>query len=106
MEPFIDGGLFEILVAGLFTTVINFIFRNRVLLFLYSLLSIASPVLLLFIRSGEAFNYLIALCLFNAIFLVILLWKAKAGQPDAPLFRFSPKQLLRKPLFRKAYKRI
>jgi hypothetical protein len=105
MEPFFDGGLFEILFAGLFTTIMNYVFSKRVLLVIFSVLTVATPVLLFFIRTGEAFNCLVMLCLFNAIFLVVLLWKAKYERPVGPLLPFSYKQFLRKYPLRRTIKR-
>jgi hypothetical protein len=106
MEPFIDGGLFEILVMGVSSALLNYVFSHRVILAIFSLISIMSPVLLFFIRRSEVYNYLVALCLFNAIFLFALLWKTKSEKAGAPLFNFHYKQLLRKLSPRKEFKRL
>jgi hypothetical protein len=89
METFIDGGLFELLIAMVFAIFLNFIFLKRYLLILFSLITIAGPVLLFFIDKGESYYWLTSQCLFNSVFLVSLLWKEKKENPSRPLFNIE-----------------
>jgi len=86
MEPFIDGGLFELLFVTGFAILINFIFLKRYLLILFSLLIIATPVMLFFIHGNELYDWLVTLCLLNAVLLVVIIWKQKKERPAEPLF--------------------
>jgi hypothetical protein len=86
MEPFIDGGYIELLLVLLAGFAINFIFLKKHVLVIFSVISIASPVFLLFITGGAFYSWLVSLCIFNAAFLIILLWKIKIKDPVKPLF--------------------
>lgn len=86
MEIFVDGGIFEILIVMLFAASLNFIFVRRHLLILFSVVAIASPGILFFIDKGEIYFWLLSICTFNSILLVILLWKEKRKNPSKPLF--------------------
>jgi|GEM_PF-3442296 len=85
MEIFIDGGFFELLLAVIFGYAINFIFSKKYLLFLYFILSVTAPVLLVFIDKHMFFYLLSAFCVFNSILLIILLWKEYLKNPGGEL---------------------
>jgi len=104
MEPFFDGGVFEILIAIGIAYALNFIFFKKYLLIIYSLTTVATPILLLFIHSGELYYFLFAFGLFNAILLIVLLWKQRRKDSNSPLFEIdkSPiKKLTRRITFKK-----
>jgi len=86
MEPFIDGGLFELLIALAFVYMVNYIFLKKYLLFFFSTVSIISPLLLIFLNKGELYFCIVGLCIFNSILLVVLLWKQRRIIPHKPLF--------------------
>ena len=86
METFLDGGLFELLIGLAFLYIINFIFLKKYLLIAYSAISIASPVLAIFIGKSEIFYFLISLSIINSILLVIILWTVRKRNKDQPLF--------------------
>jgi hypothetical protein len=86
METFLDGGLFEILIAISFAIFLNFIFLRKYLLILFSLLIIACPLLLFFVKRNEIYYWLVGFCFLNAILLVVLLWKEKRKNAAGPLF--------------------
>ena len=86
MELFFDGGLFELLIVIGFGYLINFIFLKRYLLIFFSSISIAFPILLLFINHGEFYYYMVGLCIFNSLLLTILLWQKRLELPDKALF--------------------
>ena len=86
METFLDGGLFEIFIAMAFAVFLNYIFLKRYLLIIFSVFIIASPLLLFFVQKNELFFWLVSICLFNAVLLVVLLWKVKIECPMKPLF--------------------
>lgn len=77
MEIFVDGGLFEIIIAVAFGYAINFIFLKKYLLFIFSSITILSPVALMFFNSGEQYYWLVSICISNAVLLVILLWRER-----------------------------
>lgn len=86
MEVFFDGGLFELfLVVGIGYS-LNFIFQKKYLLILFSIVSIVAPVLLLFANLSEIFIGLASVSIFNAFFLITLLWKQRLARPNQPLF--------------------
>jgi hypothetical protein len=87
METFLDGGLFEFFIALSVAVFLNFIFLKRYLLIVFSLIIIASPVVLFFIPKNELFYWVVSFSLFNSILLVVLLWKVKTESPQMPLFR-------------------
>jgi hypothetical protein len=86
MEPFLDGGLFELLIAIFFALSLNFIFLKKYLLLIFSGLILSFPILLFFISKNELYYWIVSLCSLNAVFLVVLLWKEKNKNPDQPLF--------------------
>ena len=65
---------------------INYIFLRKYLLIVFSAVSIASPFILLLFKSGELYNWLVAVCILNSILLVVLLWRQRLKFPDRPLF--------------------
>ena len=75
MEIFVDGGLFELLIAVVFGYAINFIFRRKFLLIGYSFIVVLAPVISLFVQKGELFYFLSIITITSSIMLVILLWK-------------------------------
>src|SRR5258705_13559398 len=75
MEIFLDGGLFEFFAVVILAYAVNFIFLKKYLLILFSILTIASPILLIFFNKSEWYYFCVSLCIFNSIFLVILLWR-------------------------------
>lgn len=89
MEPFFDGGVFEILIALCLGYTLNFIYFRKYLLLIYSGITLSAPVLLLFLHRGELYYLFFGLCLFNSILLIILLWKERHKNPQAPLFDIS-----------------
>jgi len=82
MEPFLDGGLFELIIAIVFAYVLNFIFLKKYLLIVFSLISVAGPISLLVISKGELYNLIIGLCIFNALLLNVVLWQHRVNAPD------------------------
>ena len=103
MEPFIDGGLFELLIAIAFGYMINFIFLRKYLLIIFSAISIICPILLLFFKHGEFYYYMVALTIFNSMFLIVLLWQSRLKSPDKVLFDIEKfkSQFLKSNFFRK-----
>lgn len=86
METFLDGGLFELLIAILFASFLNIIFLKKHLLIIFSILVIVSPVVLLFINKNELYYWIVSICFFNSCLLTILLWKEKKKHPKEALF--------------------
>lgn len=86
METFLDGGLFELLIAILFASLLNIIFLKKFLLVVFSILVISCPVILLFINRNELYYWIVSLCIFNSCLLMILLWKEKKKHPKDVLF--------------------
>lgn len=86
MEPFFDGGLFEVLIAIGIGYSLNFIIRRKLLLLLYSGISIIAPCVLLFMKISEIYYWAVGICIFNSILLVVLFWKHKINDPEKPLF--------------------
>lgn len=86
MEPFIDGGLFEVLIALALGSLINYIFFKKYLLILYSACSVLSPVVLALIPKGPLFYCIASLCFLNSIVLIMLLWREKKKHPEGALF--------------------
>ena len=86
MEIFVDGGLFELIIAFAFGYLLNVIYLKKYLLLFYSSVSIIAPVSLLFLKRNDAFYLMVSLSIVNAIFLVVLLWQRKEQQPGEPLF--------------------
>lgn len=98
MEPFVDGGLFELLIIIGIGFMINFIFLNKYLLTFYSILSLAAPVWLALSLNDELHYILCAFCFFNSILLNILLWRQRIINPKTPLFDITK---YRKKFFKK-----
>ncbi len=86
METFLDGGVFELLIAILFASFLNIIFLKKYLLIIFSVLVISCPVILLFIYRNELYYWIVSLCFFNACLLIILIWKEKKKHPKEALF--------------------
>src|SRR5689334_6438289 len=86
MEVFVDGGLFEIIIAIAFGYAINFIFLKKYLLIIFSVLSVLAPLALFFFHSGEIYYWLVSIGIVNSVFLVVLLWKERYRLPNQPLF--------------------
>lgn len=89
MEIFLDGGVFEFLAAVVLAYAVNFIFLKKYLLILFSVLTIASPILLIFYNTGELYYYCVSISILNAIFLVTLLWRERQKCPKTPLFKYQ-----------------
>ena len=89
MEIFLDGGLFELLVAVGFGYAINFIFMKKYLLIIFSCIVIGAPVSLIFFNSGEIRFWIIGACCINAMLLVILLWKHRLENTNKQLFNLN-----------------
>lgn len=87
MEPFIDGGLFELFIAIGVGYSLNFIFKRKYLLILYSFASIMAPILLLFTKESEIFLWLVGISIFNTILLITLLWRQRFTEPNKPLIQ-------------------
>lgn len=87
METFLDGGLFELLIGIFFASLVNIIFSKKYLLIFFSIMVVASPIILLFINKNELYYWLVSFCFFNSSLLIILLWKERAQHPAKPLFR-------------------
>ena len=86
MEVFVDGGLFELLLAVVLGYTINFIFLKKYLLVIFSGISIMTPVALIFFNTGEVHYWLISICILNGILLVALLWRQRHQYPNRALF--------------------
>ena len=86
MEIFVDGGLFELLIALSLGYLINVIYLRKYLLVVYSCVAIASPILLFFLVRNDIFYLLAAITLLNSILLVVLLWRQRMHMPGKPLF--------------------
>ena len=89
MELFFDGGLFEIILALGFAGILNFIFRKKILLIIFSVLIVAAPVFLFITRQGEVYYWIVSLCVFNSLLLVVLLWKQKRSDANGELFKIG-----------------
>jgi hypothetical protein len=89
MEIFLDGGLFEFFAAVMLAYALNFIFLKKYLLILFSIVTIASPIFLVFFNKSELYYCLVSVCIFNSIFLIILLWKERIKKPNRPLFEID-----------------
>ncbi|HEY4111888.1 hypothetical protein [Puia sp.] len=89
MEVFVDGGLFELLIALTVATLINAIYLRRSLLIAYSILSGAASVALFFLPKGDVFYVLLGVNVLNTLLLIVLLWKRRAEHPGAPLFELE-----------------
>ena len=89
MEIFIDGGLFEFIAAIAFGYAINFIFLRKYLLIIYSVIAITCPIILYFFNSGEIHNWILGICVINAIFLVLMLWKHRIDFPGTQLINIQ-----------------
>jgi len=85
MEIFVDGGLFEIILAIAFGYAINFIFLKKYLLVIFSAISLFSPIALLFLRAGELYYWMVSICIINSMFLIFLLWRERQRIPNQPL---------------------
>jgi hypothetical protein len=99
MEIFVDGGLFELLIALSLGYLINVIYLRKYLLVMYSAVVIAAPVLLLFLPRNDIFYILVAIAVLNAVLLVVLLWRQRMHEPGKPLFNIN--EWKRKFAFRK-----
>jgi hypothetical protein len=86
MEIFVDGGLFELLLAVAFGYALNFIFFRKYLLIIFSALSVLAPIALFFLPPGELRYFITGICFINSILLVVLLWKQRMYFPNEPLF--------------------
>ena len=87
METFLDGGVFEMIIAFVFAVTLNFIFIRKYLLLIFSLVIIVCPVLLFFVNEQELRAWLVVISIFNSVLLVCLLWKTKKDHPQEPLFK-------------------
>lgn len=86
MEPFIDGGIFEIIAVLALAFVINYIFIKKMLLIVYSVITILLPVSLLLLSKGALFDIVAAIVFLNSVLLVIILWREKKRLQGAKLF--------------------
>jgi hypothetical protein len=86
MEPFFDGGLFELLLLLGLAVCVNGIFLKRSLLLLFSMVTIACPVALFFVTRHNLYYVLVGICVWNAMLLIALLWNEKSKHPEQPLF--------------------
>lgn len=86
MEIFVDGGLFELLIALSLGYLVNVIFLKKYLLILYSAVAIGAPAGMFFLSRGDLFFFLAGLCVLNAVLLAILLWRQRVATPGKPLF--------------------
>ncbi len=90
MEIFLDGGWFEIVIAFFLGITLNFIFFRKYLLIIFSLIILAGPVFLFFVKNSELFNWFVIMSIFNSVLLVWLLWKTKKDHPQDRLFNVDP----------------
>lgn len=86
MEPFVDGGLFEIIIALGIAYGVNFIFLKKYLLISYSIVTLIAPVLITLLNRGDIYYILICFCFLNGSLLIALLWKERSQNPGKPLF--------------------
>jgi len=86
MEPFLDGGLFEVLLVVGVGYLFNFIFKQKYLLVVYCVLSLALPILILFKNSTDLLFILVGISLLNSGLLTVLLWNKRLTSPQTPLF--------------------
>ena len=91
MEIFVDGGLFEIVLASVFAAAFNFIFRRKVLLIIYAFVLVIAPLALLFTANKEVLYTVVAFILINQVLLAILLLREHFRNPGAPLFKMWKK---------------
>ena len=89
METFLDGGLFEILFAIGIAYTLNFIFKKKFLLIIFSIVSVVATVLIFIVKSNEIFYFVSTILAFNSILLISILWKLSLKEPDKPLFEVS-----------------
>jgi len=96
MEPFLDGGMFELIIAAAFIYSANFVLRKKYVLWIYSIIAILSPILLLFFYRHEWILILGLICLFNSVFLVVVLWKIRKEKRGDLFVNFNFKELRKK----------
>ena len=63
MEPFVDFGLFEIVVAVGLSAIARRVYAHRLLRVVFPILSLAAPVALLFLAPDESLRWVAALAL-------------------------------------------
>ena len=63
MEPFVDFGLFEIIVALGLSAIASRVYAHRLLRVVFPIVSLAAPVVLLFMAPTESFRWIAALVL-------------------------------------------
>lgn len=85
MEIFVDGGLFELIIGIALAYAINYIFLKKYLLIIFSVVAVAAPFALFFIRTGELYGWIVSLCIVNGVFLVLLLWRQRLQFPKQSL---------------------
>jgi hypothetical protein len=89
MEIFLDGGLFEVVIAVTLGYMINFIFLKKYLLIVFSVISVTAPALTIFIGKEDLFYFLVSISIGNSILLVILLWIERNKHPNEPLIKIE-----------------
>jgi len=95
MEIFVDGGLFELIIVVALGYVFNQIFRNKFFMVVYSVVIVASSVLIIFLNKNDAFYIFAVLNIINSFLLVVLLWQIRATKNEEPLFnikKYLPKK--------------
>ena len=63
MEPFVDFGLFEIVVALGLSAIASRVYAHRLLRVVFPIVSLAAPVVLLFLAPTESLRWIAALVL-------------------------------------------
>jgi hypothetical protein len=91
MEIFVDGGLFEIILASVFAAAINFVFRRKMLLIAYAVVLVTAPLVLLFTANKEVLYTVVAFAVINHLLLAIVLLREHNRNPGAPLFKMWKK---------------
>lgn len=98
MEIFVDGGLFELIIAITMGYIVNFIFLRKFLLILFSILVISVPILFIFIHRGELYYFLLVFSMLSSVLLVLVLWSIRKQRQGLPLFNLDQ---FRKKIFKR-----
>ena len=89
MEVFVDGGLFELIIIVALGYVFNHIFRNKLLMIVYSVVVVASSILIIFLDKNDFFYVLTVINVLNSLLLVTLLWRIRATKNNEPLLNIK-----------------
>jgi hypothetical protein len=90
MEPFFDCGLFELVLVGLaLLTCLNFVYKSRLSLTIFSVLSLAGCAYFLVVSKGFWFTAMAVSVSVAMLVLNIWIWIRKISHPDEQLFKIN-----------------